>query len=645
MQSGNVLSNYLALPDEALFQILSNSLPEDINAARRLNRRLRNIATDNRLWKTKFKIHFPHLFDELNKIPDINWYAEFANTYRQEYTTVLEDKNEASFLPLRIRRQFALVKEGRTSELERDLVFADLRYKDANKNIVDWAIKNNDQTALDAIFKVVLNEYTHDSEIDVNKTDSFNWNILHWAVHCRQSYKVINLLLRKGVDINAVTTSGITALLLAIAIDCPDIVRHLIDKGYPINTKHEFGKPPKQIILTGLIYAIVQKKKESVDVLLEKGANANLRVEGDAVPFNDGMTSFDTPLLVAVKSGEIEVVKALLDRGASINFTDRDGYTPLIIAAALGEVDIVRLLISRGAEINRSGNAHHITALMYAVLRGHKNVVDVLVQNNADRNIILGDDIRYQNTSFSTGCKTIHIAIKLGYVDIAKALLIDSEDVNSPGNSNNTPLMTAILYGLTEMVEHLVNCNVNINSQATSGATALIYAITKRRDDVVDLLLSRKANVGLSCTQNLGKIEGIEVVAGDTPLHIAAKFGNEGLVEKLLLANESIVEVRNSKGQTPADVARPNSKLRDMLNLLKYSLEINRLEDNTHKKSFTLFGHEFNFGVSVGEKKAAVSEFLRLYRSGGVDESILERHAAALNNGELGGIARNILGK
>ncbi len=68
MQSGNVLSNFLDLPDEAIFAILANSLPEDIIAIRRVNRRLRDIATDNRLWKAKFQIHFPHLFEELNKI-------------------------------------------------------------------------------------------------------------------------------------------------------------------------------------------------------------------------------------------------------------------------------------------------------------------------------------------------------------------------------------------------------------------------------------------------------------------------------------------------------------------------------------------------------------------------------------------------
>jgi len=635
MQSGVDLSKLLQLPDEAILRILANSLPEDINAVRRINQRLRRIATDNHLWKAKFQIHFPHLFNELNQIPDINWYAEFANAYRQEYTTAPEDKKATSFLPLRIRRLFSLIKEGHGSEFIRHFIFADLEYQDVNnKTIVDWAIKNNDQSTLDAIFKVILNEYTKDSEIDVKKINSSGYNILHWAVVCRQSDLVISMLLRRGVDANAVTSFGMTPLFKAIIVGCPSILKKLLHYGADINVRNVFGKPPNRFSLTPLIYAIIREKEDMVAILLERGADPNIAGQND-----------NKPLHVAVKSGQIEIVKLLLDGGADIDAVDKDGYTPLIMAALSGKADIAELLLARGAGINRSTNAYQVTALIYAALCGHKGVVDVLVRHNADRGLILAEDISYANNIYPWGYKAIHVAIKLGHLDIAKALLVDSVDVNMPGNSNNTPMMTAAIYGRTSLVAHLIDRGANINARSTSGATALAYAIIKRQDAIVDMLLEQKADVSLPVTGNFGNREDVEIVAGDTPLHIAARFGNEELVTKLLMANGAIIEARNSKGQTPADVARANSKTRDMLKLFQCHLKIIHLDEAQHKKSITLFGHEFNYGVSVIEQKAAVSELLKLYKSNQLDESILARHPDAFKSGELGSIARRILGK
>jgi len=54
----------------------------------------------------------------------------------------------------------------------------------------------------------------------------------------------------------------------------------------------------------------------------------------------------------------VENVGALLDAGADINATDRDGLTPLIIHARGGDCrqDIVRLLVRRGADISLADN-------------------------------------------------------------------------------------------------------------------------------------------------------------------------------------------------------------------------------------------------------------------------------------------------
>ena len=70
------------------------------------------------------------------------------------------------------------------------------------------------------------------------------------------------------------------------------------------------------------------------------------------------------PELMA-SNGDIESVRALLDKGADVNAKDNRGMTALMRAARNGEFDIVRVLIGRGARINEEDEIGK-TALNYA---------------------------------------------------------------------------------------------------------------------------------------------------------------------------------------------------------------------------------------------------------------------------------------
>ena len=64
------------------------------------------------------------------------------------------------------------------------------------------------------------------------------------------------------------------------------------------------------------------------------------------------MTGCATPLMSAARSGDINTVKNLLDKGADVNEKDRFGYTPLKSAAYAGHTETVKLLIDKGADID-----------------------------------------------------------------------------------------------------------------------------------------------------------------------------------------------------------------------------------------------------------------------------------------------------
>ena len=66
-----------------------------------------------------------------------------------------------------------------------------------------------------------------------------------------------------------------------------------------------------------------------------------------------------SPLITAALFGKTEIAKALIDAGADINFTNKEGSTALITASFFGREDIVKLLLEKGADktiVNQYGS-------------------------------------------------------------------------------------------------------------------------------------------------------------------------------------------------------------------------------------------------------------------------------------------------
>ena len=90
-----------------------------------------------------------------------------------------------------------------------------------------------------------------------------------------------------------------------------------------------------------------------------------------------------TPLMDAAKSGNVEAVKDLLNRGADLEAKSEKNKTALHYAAANGYVEIVNLLLAQGAAVDARDKDWH-TPLMLAAIYGCNRTVQSLVTNGAD---------------------------------------------------------------------------------------------------------------------------------------------------------------------------------------------------------------------------------------------------------------------
>jgi ankyrin repeat protein len=113
---------------------------------------------------------------------------------------------------------------------------------------------------------------------------------------------------------------------------------------------------------TPLHVAVAHKKHRLIRLLLSKGARVNPETDVENNPlekcaynndfFNHCEYPYHTPLHLAAKVDDVEVLRLLLSRGAKVNVETVWGESPLYLSVLNGNTQAVRLLLSRGAKAN-----------------------------------------------------------------------------------------------------------------------------------------------------------------------------------------------------------------------------------------------------------------------------------------------------
>jgi len=258
------------------------------------------------------------------------------------------------------------------------------------------------------------------------------------------SSKIIGLVKRHPWATLAAT--GVIALLGAGSIYC--IIRL---KSTP-NASSANQPPP-------LCQAAKEGTPKQVEALIQNGSKVNV-VE----PIKKR-----SPLHLAVKSGNTDIVNLLLENHADVTVGDIDQQTPLHLAAKNGCTEIVRALIESGSEVN-ARDVGHRTPLHWAAWKGQAEVMNILLENGA-----------YANAQTTQGWTPLHCAVVFSNDPATldnriTALTREGGNVNATDNEGQTPLHWAAESMNASAIDMLILQGANVDAVDQEGRTYLDIA-------------------------------------------------------------------------------------------------------------------------------------------------------------------------
>ncbi len=291
-----------------------------------------------------------------------------------------------------------------------------------------------------------------DNGAKVHATERNGQTAIMWAAAAGHA-DVVDALIDAGADFRQSLRSGFNPFFFAVRQGHIDVVLRLLAAGIDVNEAmdpaRKAGNGPDDGT-SGLLLAVENGHFELAEVLLREGADARdqrlgytalhaitwvrkpLRGDGDPPPIGSGKTSSlelvrslvthgsdvnarhgkhpagnyrlnrtgATPFLLAAETGDIPLMKLLLDLGADPTIVNADNVTPLLAASGVGvlsngdetagteeeAIEAVQLLLDLGADINAVDDQGK-TAMHGAAFKSWTKLVQFLADHGADVNI------------------------------------------------------------------------------------------------------------------------------------------------------------------------------------------------------------------------------------------------------------------
>uniref|UniRef100_A0A3B4D255 Ion transport domain-containing protein n=1 Tax=Pygocentrus nattereri TaxID=42514 RepID=A0A3B4D255_PYGNA len=408
---------------------------------------------------------------------------------------------------------------------------------------------------------------------ELNAQDDQGQTPLHWAVEKNQE-ESCSLLLELGADPNILSMALMSPLHLAVSRECNNLL--LVSSGrVDVNLEGDLGNTPVMMACSHnncqalhILFEYGAKlchqnklghyaihtvafagAKDAMEVILLKGEELGVST---SVHVNYLDKSKSSPLHLAVRGGNIEVIKLCIAKGAKVDQQQCDKSTALHFACTQGAIEAVKFMLlpyKQMEEIINIRDGANQTPLHRATLFDHVELAEYLVSKGADI-----DCIDYKGLSpllLATSCsawKTVSFLLSKGklkdkagrnflhlvvfqpkglknlpeHVLQSKAVteLLSDEDFDGC-----TPLHYACKLGIHDSVKNMLGLKICLGRKSKEKKSALHFAAEYGRLNTCIRLLE---TISDSRLLNEGDENGL------TPLHLASRGGHAKVVELLL---------------------------------------------------------------------------------------------------------------
>jgi len=260
-------------------------------------------------------------------------------------------------------------------------------------------------------------------------------------------YECVEALIGAGADANIPTPEGVTPLMLALDNGYNEVAKLLLDRGANPHVWDWWGRTALYIVVDRKAAALAPARSgglgvgrlarggapqaarasgrppvssmEIINALLAAGVDVNpeLNMHRPSRGGNSGrfveefLNTGCTPLMRAAIAGDIEVARALLDKGANPNVIAM-GLTPFLVAAGVGT----------------GGRGTGLAASTTAGGPANLALMDLLLAHGADVNAQVTGTKTYsmriaRAPSSTEGMTALHIAAQTGKADLVRYLL------------------------------------------------------------------------------------------------------------------------------------------------------------------------------------------------------------------------------
>lgn len=337
-------------------------------------------------------------------------------------------------------------------------------------------------------------------EFLISKGFDINYKLLKkkcLILKCADSYvkpEIFKKLEEMGADVYSESSDGDNVLIHSVERD-EDLAVYIAEN-YDLSQLDHADKYG----LTPLMRAIFKDRPKVAQALIKCGSDVNGTgsepLGGCSYWLKTGGLS---PLAVAIRHGDFDTAKLLLEKGADETLCDSEGYPPIFslvyypfrflkethfnspifekkcnIIPLLKNLDITD---SRGYTVLMEALSNRDTSYITTNAYTSLPITLALIENGANVNAVAND-----------GTMPLHLAVETVEA-AAKALVKAGADINAQDNAGNTPLLLACKYCGEKQVRWLLKSGADFNIKNNNGESAMELCAARGFNDALELMI------------------------------------------------------------------------------------------------------------------------------------------------------------